>query len=114
MKNHLYSFADKKKRQGKGGPIGLVLTDATAKIYMTWWDKKVKQEAAKEGLEIILYRRYVDDINIVAKMNQEISGKEDETEEKKTDEQRENHGMKMFQEIGNKISESIKLQGDFF
>ena len=31
MKNHLYSFANKKKRQGKGGPIGLVLTDATAK-----------------------------------------------------------------------------------
>ena len=45
-------------------------------------------------------------------MNQEISGKEDETEEKKTDEQRENHGMKMFQEIGNKISESIKLEID--
>ena len=79
MKNHLYSFANKKKRQGKGGPIGLVLTDATAKIYMTWWDKQVKEEAAKGGLDILLYRRYVDDINIVARVNVENSNEEKES-----------------------------------
>ena len=113
MKNHLYSFADKKKKQRKGGPIGLVLTDATAKIYMTWWDKKVKEEAARQGLEILLYRRYVDDINIVAKMTKENSGNEEEEEEgEETEKQREEKGMKLFQDIGNKISESIKLETD--
>ena len=112
MKNHMYCFADKKKRQKNGGPIGLVLTDATAKIYMTWWDKKVKEEAASKGLEILLYRRYVDDINIVAKMTQRNSGNEVEKEEENTDKQRETQGMKMFQEIGNGISKSIKLEID--
>ena len=112
MKNHLYSFANKKKRQGKGGPIGLVLTDATAKIYMTWWDKQVKEEAAREGLDILLYRRYVDDINIVARVNVENSNEEKESENKITEEQKEKRGMEMFQTIGNNISKAIKLEID--
>ena len=33
LQNHMYSFAEKKKKQRTGGPIGLVLTDAIAKIY---------------------------------------------------------------------------------
>ena len=112
MKNHLYSFANKKKRQGKGGPIGLVLTDATAKIYMTWWDKQVKEEAAKGGLDILLYRRYVDDINIVARVNVENNNEEKESENKITEEQKEKRGMEMFQTIGNSISKAIKLEID--
>ena len=58
----MYSFNEEKKRQRNGGPIGLVLTDAVAKVYMTWWDRKVKEKAELEGMEIFLYRRYVDDI----------------------------------------------------
>jgi len=111
MKNHMYSFADQKKKQGKGGPIGLVLTDATAKIFMTWWDKKVKEQAAREGLEILLYRRYVDDVNIIAKMTKESSGMEQNDEEDKEG-NRESEGMKLFQKIGNGVSKSIKLEID--
>ena len=43
----MFSFNEYKKKQGKGGPIGLVLTDAIAKIYMTWWDRRFKEEAEK-------------------------------------------------------------------
>ena len=47
LQNHMYSFAEKKKKQRTGGPIGLVLTDAITKIYMTWWDRRMKEEAKK-------------------------------------------------------------------
>ena len=40
-----------------GGPIGLVLTHAIAKIFMTWWDRRFKEEAEKRGLRIVLYKR---------------------------------------------------------
>jgi len=29
----------------------------------------VNEKAKKEGMEIILYRRYVDDINVIVKVN---------------------------------------------
>ena len=45
-------------------------------------------------------------------MTQRNSGNEVEKEEENTDKQRETQGMKMFQEIGNGISKSIKLEID--
>ena len=67
---------------------------------MTWWDRKVKEKAIKEGMEIILYRRYVDDINVIARINKEY---ENENE-------REQEGMEMFKRIGDSIDNSIKLE----
>ena len=106
LQNHMYSFAEMKKRQKNGGPIGLVLTDAIAKIFMTWWDRRMKQEAQKEGLEIFLYKRYVDDINIVARV------RNSEERDERTDMGNEVQGMAMFQRIGNSIDASIKLETD--
>ena len=103
LQNHMYTFNDEKKRQRNGGPIGLVLTDAVAKVYMTWWDRKVKEKAMKEGMEIILYRRYVDDINVIARINKDY---ENENE-------REQEGMEMFKRIGDSIDNSIKLEIDY-
>ena len=105
LKNHLYCFEESRRRQKNGGPIGLVLTDAVAKIYMTWWDRKVKEKAGQEGMEIVLYRRYVDDINIIAKMNTN-------TEQPRTKGEIEKQGMELFQKIGNGIHKSIKLEID--
>ena len=46
-------------------------------------------------------------------MTKESSGNEEEEEEgEETERQREEKGMKLFQDIGNKISESIKLETD--
>ena len=102
LENHFYTFNREKKRQKEGGPIGLVVTDAIAKIYMTWWDRKVKAEAKKEGMEILLYRRYVDDINIIARVSR---GEREEYGEKE--------GMELFKQIGNGIHKSIQLEIDY-
>ena len=110
LQNHMYSFDGEQKKQRDGGPIGLVLTDAVAKIFMTWWDRKVKEKAEREGLEILLYKRYVDDINVIAsvKKNEENTS----TDRRKSDHDREKEGMELFQRIGNSIDESIKLEID--
>ena len=44
MKNHFYAFGDSKRKQNEGGPIGLVLTDPVAKIFMTHWDRYFKRQ----------------------------------------------------------------------
>ena len=115
LQNHMYSFADMKKKQRKGGPIGLVLTDAITKIYMTWWDRRLKEEAEKEGIEIIMYKRYVDDISVVARIKEkerETGEEEDEENQERGETKDEMQGMKMLQRIGNRIDESIQLEVD--
>jgi len=57
----------------------------------------------KEGMEIISYRRYVDDINVIARINKEY---ENENE-------REKEGMEMFKRKGDSIDNSIKLEIDY-
>ena len=116
LRNHMYTFNEEKKRQRNGGPIGLVLTDAVAKVYMTWWDRKVKEKAELEGMEIFLYRRYVDDINVIARMrkkdkNESVSGGSLFEEESEKD--REKEGMEFFKKIGDSIDKSIKLEIDY-
>lgn len=61
MKNHVYTFNGVIYRQLKGGPIGMVL----AQIFMIWWDRRFKDTAHTMGLQLHMYKRYVDDINIV-------------------------------------------------
>ena len=39
MKNHIYNFDNKLRKQQKGGASGLELTGLLARIYMVWWDK---------------------------------------------------------------------------
>ena len=115
LKNHMYTFNDVKKKQENGGPIGLVLTDAVAKIYMTWWDRKVQEKAREEGMEIKMYKRYVDDINIIAKTSKNHEHKETNqvNEKQKSESEREKEGMEMFKRIGDSIDECIKLEVDY-
>ena len=99
----MYSFADMKKRQRNGGPLGIILTDAIAKIFMTWWDRKMKQEAERQGLEIFFYKKYVDDINIVARIRKNEESTEGNNEDKNGREENTNYevqGMAKFQSIG--------------
>ena len=71
MKNHLYRFNNNVYLQREGGPIGLELTGAIARVYMLWWDgqllAKMKELMlkAKQEWNIYLYMRYVDDANFV-------------------------------------------------
>ena len=67
MENHTYTFNGTVRLQRKGGAIGLKVTQAVARLYMMWWDKQFLALADKAGAEIKMYKRYVDDTNIIIK-----------------------------------------------
>ena len=68
LQNHTYQFKNNEARlQSDGGPIGLELAGAMARVVMIWWDKRFLQLAALNNVELYLYKRYIDDENMAAK-----------------------------------------------
>ena len=68
LQNHTYQFKNNEARlQSDGGPIGLELAGAMARVVMIWWDKRFLQQAALNNVELYLYKRYIDDENMAAK-----------------------------------------------
>ena len=120
MTNHLYTFDNQVKLQSKGGPIGLQLTGVLAQIFMVWWERQLTEKMEKIGLDVRLYKRYVDDINTVMVatkvglrydgvnlVGDETSVKADEgiAPDKRT--------MLLFMAVGNSIHPSIQLEVDY-
>ena len=68
MKHHIYIFDSKIKKQSKGGAIGLELTGDLAQVYMAWYDRQLRRRMDDRGIQVLLYQRYVDDINLVFKV----------------------------------------------
>ena len=97
MRTHVYKFAGETRAQKQGGAIGLELTGEIAGVFMSWWDRKMRARMEEEGVKVILYKRYVDDINLVVEVC-------NETEEK--------DAWKRIKEIGNRIHSSIQLEED--
>ena len=85
MKHHVYEFDGKMMKQSKGGPIGLNLTGDLAAIYMAWWDKEFQTKIKEHGIETMIYKRYVDDIDL-AVQNCKKNGNEDNHTQRKTNE----------------------------
>ena len=63
--NHSYQYKSKILKQEEGGAIVLELVGVLANIYMCWWDKELILRTAADNLKFELYKRYVDDSNIV-------------------------------------------------
>ena len=98
MYGHVYKFDDKVWRQKSGGAIGLEMTGELAGVFMMWWDKKMRESLSDEGVMLEMYKRYVDDINVV------VRTKRDENEQEV---------MEKIKMIGNKIHKSIQLEADY-
>ena len=108
MDKHVYEFDGTTRQQTKGGAIGLELTGELANIFMTWWDKELNKRLTQHGIQMKLYKRYVDDINIIFKAPSEQQSEETTTESPPKDQQY----MNIIREIGNKIHPSIQLETD--
>ena len=104
MKNHIYKINDKIKKQTKGGPIGLELTGDIAQIYMCWWDKQMKIRLAESNIILLLYKRYVDDINFIIDKQKAIRENRDEKEDLEI--------IERIRQIGNSIHKSIEIETD--
>ena len=70
MGSNTYRFNGKTFMQSEGGPIGLELSEAVARVFMLVWDRRLLAalEKAGRGLAWDLYMmlRYIDDSNCVA------------------------------------------------
>ena len=118
MTNHDYTFQGEIKKQSSGGPIGLDLTGSIAQIFMLWWDAEFKNRLSALQLNPLMYKRYVDDINIALQpvesgmkyidggiIHDPIGTDEEEEADKRT--------MNLIKQIGNDIHPSIQLEVDY-
>ena len=105
MKNHYYKFGGVIRRQAQGGPIGLSLTGDVAQVVMAWWDREMIDKLEREGVEVLLYSRYVDDINTALR----CSGSELHDAGLPNDET----NMQLFQRLANTIHPSIQVTIDY-
>ena len=65
FKSHTYKFAGAIYQQVEGGPIGMRLTGACAKIVMGVWSRKFKQILREADVALWLASGYVDDVRFL-------------------------------------------------
>ena len=117
--NHVYKFGDTLRVQAKGGPIGLRCTGEMAECYMVDWDKRLKIELKKYGIELDIFSRFKDDINIVTESLEKGSKLFDgniiiDEAKKKLDEEKSDSciTMEIIKEIAESIDPMIRLTVD--
>ena len=110
MENHVYKFGNIIRKQKSGGPIGLALTGDIADCYLIGWDKKFIQKTKSLGIDLIFYKRFKDDIFIIAEVLEKGSRLEEgnvmvDMDKKKADLNRDDEDVTM--EVVVDIAESI-------
>ena len=105
MKNHMYVFNGRLRRQAKGGPIGLALTGDVAQVFMCWWDKEFIRRMEEAGVDVIMYKRLVDDINLVLRNLGHQSGEVNMSADERD--------MTFVQGLANRIHQSIEVTVDY-
>ena len=68
LQHHTYQFENGEVRlQSDGGPIGLELAEAIARVVMLWWDQKFLGLATNDLIIFYLFLCYIDDQNMALK-----------------------------------------------
>ena len=67
MKNHICQIDNNVYKQTQGGAIGVGIAGDVATLFMVWWDRELKNRLRRQNIDVLLYKRYVDDTNLVAK-----------------------------------------------
>ena len=65
ISNHTYKVGNSNFIQVEGAPIGLDLTQALSRPFMIRWDRLYLKKVDRAGVDMQLYKRYVDDSNQV-------------------------------------------------
>ena len=108
MKNHTYRFGGDIRKQREGGPIGLTLSGTLARIVMLWWDKQFLEKCKTNHIEVSLYQRYVDDINIKIKEIKPAA----ESDNIDSQQPKDVRSMKEIRKIANTIVQMIQVEED--
>ena len=119
MQNHIYTFDDEIKLQSRGGPIGLQLTGVLAQLFMVWWDRQLERRMGELGLEQRMYKRYVDDVNVIMtettpglRFNGDRLVSSEDTIEEDRGVEADERAMRLFQAIANSIHSSVEMEID--
>ena len=121
MKNHAYTFNQETYLQEEGGSIGERFTQALARVVMIKWDQEFLALARANSIQVLMYKRYVDDGNqcVVALppgtrwcdterrmiMKEECVSSDEE-------EQPDLRSMREIVKMGSSINPMIQLTGD--
>ena len=119
MENHVYRFEGRVFKQSDGGPIGDELSQAVARVVMGWWDSQFLKKCEEVGIDIMMYKRYVDDTNKVfvpPALGSEFRDGQIVVNELKAVEDanrpRDQVAAELLTSIANSISSMIKMEAD--
>ena len=122
MSHHVYCLGDRIFLQLSGGPIGLELTGAVSRPFMKRWDKLYLDKVKNAGINIVLYKRYVDDSNQIAvvppagsvydKVRNKVEVKQHQHQQQESDISEDERLVRILLEIANTVIECIKMEGD--
>ena len=119
----VYSYNDKTRLQTEGGPIGLELSGAVARVFMLLWDRKLLKALHRATLhlqwDLFMYLSYVDNSNTACNTlplgARLVRGKVRVLEEK-VEEDRQTPGdlrtARIVQQIANNICPFIQMTVD--
>ena len=65
FRHHMYQFNGDTFSQDGGAPIGLRLTSIVARIVMDHWASIFLSRVSEAGVDVHLFAKYVDDVNLV-------------------------------------------------
>ena len=97
---HDFIFNGKIYRQNRGGAIGLDLVGVIASIYMNDWDNRLVDILMKGNIVPKVYKRYVDDINLILEVPNDKFNDEKSV-------------MEFVQNEANKIDKNIQVTYDY-
>ena len=120
MKNHVYKFDGTVRKQAKGRAIDLELIGVLARIFMVWWDREFKARVERLGIPLYMYKRYVDDVNVIvgavepgAKIAGEMLTVDEESKAQDSHRNKDEMCMELLKEVGNSIHKSIQIEVDY-
>ena len=98
MSNHIYKVGDDLYRQSGGAPAGSEYAGIIARAVTRMFDRKYLRMTAERGLNVLMYGRYIDDIDQV------IEREFDDDDEKTT--------SAKFREVANECCDNIVWEDD--
>ena len=125
MGHHTYSLADQTRLQGRGGPIGLKLSGAIAKVYMIWWCRRFTETLQGATVTLPSFQQhllkvYVDDgLQVCEELppgSRYVDGQVMVVEEEVEADQLlpgDQRTAAVMVEIGNTISPYTRVEADF-
>ena len=120
MGSHFYRFCGKAYHQQAGGPIGLELSQALARLVMLWWDGEFLQRCQRAGISREMYLRYLDDVNMITRCLPAGTVYRDgglqvdrQVEEEEQGVEGDKITARVVREVANSITDMVQMEEDF-